>query len=152
MAKLTTMAFLALLPLALGLRVPQGLSRRAVAFGAASVCLPSVADNEEAPLYDVAGQATERIRKEGLVKSTGKQVPGWLVGAIVVGAGAAFAINLFSSPKPDQPLPTGLFSEVDEEAYEESRWVNNVDLPENIFGAPVTAAEEAPTDADEDEE
>ena len=132
MPKRATTLSLALVPLALGLRVPQAVSRRAFAVGVAassSACLPAFADNEDAPLYDVAGNAAERIKSEGLVKSTGKPVPGWLIGAIGVGAATAIGLNAFSSPKPDTPLPTGLFSEPNEEAYEESRWVNNVDLP-----------------------
>ena len=109
---------------------PASSTRRGALLAASSLVFnaqASFAEDEDAPLYDVAKDAAERIRTEGALKSTGKEVPLPLIGAIVLGfgaAGASFALGI----KSDTPVPTGLGTG-DAEAYEASKWINDVDLP-----------------------
>ena len=107
---------------------PIATSRRAVLLGVAA-SLPSGPARAEAPLADVYSEAADRIKSEGVLKSTGKQVPPALTAAIVFGAAAATASYfVFPAKDSDHPLPTGI-SRPREDEYEKSRWVNNVDLP-----------------------
>lgn len=134
-----------------GLRVrPSGSVRRDFLLGAAAAAswqaLPAIAEPDEDSVLDPQA-AAERIRTEGVLKSTGKAVPLPLIAFIVGGAAAAVALN--GPPADDTPLPTGLFSEEAkaaqglEEKYESSRWTNNVDLPWMSKVEPLEASEEA---------
>lgn len=120
-------------PLGLTPGRPVAVSRRGAVFAAASSfaasLTPALADSGDAPLFEVARDAADVIRSEGVLKSTGKSVPPQLLAAIVIG-GAAATAGYFLGGSGDTPVPTGLASKrADQEAYEASKWTNNVELP-----------------------
>ena len=121
---------IAAVSLATGLKLPTTAStRRGVLLAASSFAANPAFADEDAPLYGVATEAAARIKDEGLLKSTGKQFPPGLAAALVAGGAAAFASYKFGGPKNDTPVPTGINSNVDTDAYEQSSWVKEVDLP-----------------------
>ena len=120
---------LAIVPLATGLK-PAICTRRGVLVAASSfACAPAYAETE---VFETAKDAADLVKEEGVLKSTGKQVPAGLTGFVVLGSAAAAASFVFGGPgeyeRGEKPLPTGIAT-YDPEKYEESRWTNAVDLP-----------------------
>ena len=105
-------------------------SRRAAIAGALSMPASSCMAYEEVdPLA-----AADKIKAEGVLKSTGKPVPPALLGFIAFGGIAAGASFFFDrgTPSSSSSRPA-LYTEEEQkarfEAYEKDNWVNSVDLP-----------------------
>ena len=152
----SVLALLALVQPSVGLRVKiepsptSNIVQRRAVVGLAASCLATqlnVAASWSAEEID-AEAAVERIRTEGVLKSTGKPVPPFLPLIVLAGAGAAIASFMFNKPKDDIVVPTGLFpkEKIDDAAYEETKWTNNVDLPWQKAAEEPAPEEAAPAD------
>ena len=87
------------------------MTRRAACLGLSGLAIPAsciAADVDP-------GAAADVIRREGMLKGTGKPVPPGLIGAIVIGAGVATASFVFEKPPRPESNTVERYTEEDKD-------------------------------------
>ena len=131
-------------------------TRRSVLISLASASASRVVAAEVPEKLDPQA-AADLIRNQGILQSTGKRFPPSLLGAIAFGGAAAAASYAFqgqTTSNVSSVVQNGRYSEEEMrerfEAYEKSKWTNNVKLPwmPDELSAQTTSDTESPAESE----